>query len=213
MPHPEPPPSPRNWRPLLFAAVCLAALAAVLGYARFSRRHAESLRPTTVISTDPRLLAAIRSRPHLVFRSTALESSGRIAIVPLDAPTIARALAPLACERVHATRDSGLCLSASRGVFTRYEAQVFDGDFRVVSRFPLAGAPSRARVSANGALGVSTVFVAGDSVLDRRLLDADDAVRSAEGAGAGRPRELRGRARRSALLETGLQLLGSDIHE
>ena len=84
--------------------------------------------------------------------------------MPLDAPTVVRALAPLACERVHATRDSGLCLSASRGVLTRYEAEVFDGDFRaLVSRFPLAGAPSRARVSANGAMGVSTVFVAGNS--------------------------------------------------
>jgi hypothetical protein len=163
MPQSDPKTSPRNWRPLLFGAVCLAAFAAVLGYARYSRRHAEPVRPTTIISTDPKLLSAIRSRPHLVFRSTALESSGRIAIVPLEDPTTARALAPLACERVYATSTDGLCLSASRGVFTRYEAQTFDADFKIVSRFPLAGAPSRARVSANGAMGVSTVFVAGDS--------------------------------------------------
>ena len=166
MPPPEtktPPRRPRNWRALLFAAICLAALAAVLGYTRYFRRQTGPVRPATVISTDPRLLAAIRSKPHLVFRSTALESSGRIAVVPLDRPEVARALAPLACERVYATPDSGLCLSASRGVFTRYEAEAFDGNFKVVSRFPLAGAPSRARVSANGAIGVSTVFVAGDS--------------------------------------------------
>jgi hypothetical protein len=57
----------------------------------------------------------------------------------------------------------GLCLSASRGVFTSYSAEAFDGDFRVIQRFPLEGVPSRTRVSRDGAMAGATVFVAGDS--------------------------------------------------
>jgi hypothetical protein len=57
----------------------------------------------------------------------------------------------------------GICLQAKRGMLTTYEALVFDRRFRVLHRLPLAGPPSRARLSADGRLAAVTVFLAGHS--------------------------------------------------
>lgn len=108
-----------------------------------------------------RLLVA---RPHLLFRSTAPGPGyGRVAAVPLGDPAAARAFTGLACERVAFSGGRGLCLTAERGVATRYAALVFDAGFRVTGRIELPGLPSRARVAPDGRLGAVTVFVSGDS--------------------------------------------------
>lgn len=106
----------------------------------------------------------MRRRPHVLFRNTALgQAYGRLSLVALDTPAGERHPAALSCDRVHATRTSGLCLQASRGVLTTYQAVSFDDGFQTRQKFKLAGAPSRTRVSRDGTLAASTVFVSGDS--------------------------------------------------
>lgn len=65
----------------------------------------------------------------------------------------------LACERVYFAGGRGLCLAAAGG--DGYEATIFDRTLQPLQRLPLAGLPSRARVSADGRYGATTVFVDG----------------------------------------------------
>jgi hypothetical protein len=64
----------------------------------------------------------------------------------------------LACERVYFAGGRGLCLAAAGD---GYEATIFDSDLQSLGRLPLAGLPSRARVSGDGRFGATTVFVDG----------------------------------------------------
>lgn len=65
----------------------------------------------------------------------------------------------LACMRVYYAEDRGLCLRSVEG--GGYEAAIFDSSLEVLEQLPLAGLPSRARVSSDGSKGVTTVFVDG----------------------------------------------------
>lgn len=70
------------------------------------------------------------------------------------------------CDRVHAASSGGgrgICLEAKRGVITTYHAHLFDSSLRQTASFDLAGAPSRTRMSADGTLAATTVFVSGHS--------------------------------------------------
>src|SRR4029078_3442237 len=74
-----------------------------------------------------------------------------------------RTVAPLACERVSFASGRGLCLTKSSDAGTAYQAEVFDDHFRVLHTLPVAGIPSRTRVSADGRYGATTTFVSGHS--------------------------------------------------
>ena len=65
----------------------------------------------------------------------------------------------LSCERVYYAGGRGLCLAGAKG--GGYEVTVFDSSMRPLKTLPLAGLPSRARVSADGRYGATTVFVDG----------------------------------------------------
>lgn len=109
-------------------------------------------------------LAAVRSGPHLVFRSTALGTGyGKVAMTPLADPDGPRALTGASCERVYATRTQTICLSAERGLLTIYRARLLDAEFAPKLDLPLTGIPSRARLSEAGTLAATTSFVSGDS--------------------------------------------------
>jgi hypothetical protein len=156
---------PDRARLLAFGALVVGAIVAVAIYARYFRVHAERVSAVNAaIVDDAAQLESIRARPYVLFRNTALGSAyGRVAAVPLSAPASTRYVTPLACDRVYATKMAGLCLSASRGVFTSYRAQAFDDEFQVTKTFPLEGVPSRTRVSSDGSVAGATVFVSGDS--------------------------------------------------
>jgi hypothetical protein len=151
---------------VLFAVLCVAAVAGVIAYALHSRgqlRQREAS-ATPVTHGDGRQLAEVRGRPHLLFRNTALGPEyGKLMVVALDAPDGTRYASPLSCERVYGTSQSGICLQASRRAITSYRAVSFDGNFQVLHTFNLAGVPSRTRVSRDGRMAAVTVFVAGDS--------------------------------------------------
>lgn len=87
-----------------------------------------------------------------------------VAAVPAADPGGARIAADLKCARFYAASGTGVCLQTGLGVVSQTNrAVVLDKDLRVQRTFPLAGTPSRARVSPSGHLAAWTVFVGGES--------------------------------------------------
>lgn len=148
----------------LTAVVGVVVLALAVGYlARevIAQRRLTSAQPDPATVTE---LGPLLGRPHIVFRSTARDSTyGRIAVVDLADPGGPRALTDVACERVFAAAATGLCLAADRRAVTTYSTQVLDADLRPIVDIPLIGAPSRARLSRDGTLAATTTFVSGHS--------------------------------------------------
>lgn len=157
-------------RVAVFGAVLVLAAAGTGGYLWTLRR------PDTApaapggaggvvdVGSDPAELAAVRAGPHLVFRNTLPQTGyGRVAVVPLAAPGGHRVLTPVSCDRVYATAVNAICLASERGLVTTYRARLLDAAWRPVRDLPLAGVPSRARISADGRLVATTSFVLGDS--------------------------------------------------
>lgn len=154
----------------LFAAVVVLAAAGTSGYLWAVRRSSSG--PATSggaggvadVGSGPAELAAVRAGPHLVFRNTLVGAGyGRVAVVSLTAPRGHRVLTPASCDRVHATASEAICLASERGLVTTYRARLLDAAWRPVRDLPLAGVPSRARLSTDGKLVATTSFVLGDS--------------------------------------------------
>jgi hypothetical protein len=102
--------------------------------------------------------------PALLFRDTRLgDKYGKLAFVHLNRPDAPPTIADLSCDRVHFAAGRGVCLTARRGVFTTYQALVFNAAFEPLHTLPLHGTPSRVRVSADGRMAAITVFVRGHS--------------------------------------------------
>jgi hypothetical protein len=89
------------------------------------------------------------------------QSDGKDTVQRL-APDGARGATPLRCQRVYSAAGTTVCLRLS-GPGPSYEAAVFDAAGTLLRTVPLAGVPSRARVSASGKIVSWTVFVVGDS--------------------------------------------------
>jgi hypothetical protein len=152
---------------VVFALLCVASIAGIVGYGVYAAK--ERQREITdsnqaLVTQDPIQLATAVLQPHLLFRNTILGPAyGHIAVVTLASPGAVRYVTPLVADRVYGTKSGGFYLHASRRAFTSYEAMSFDHSFEIRQKFKLAGAPSRTRVSPNGKLAASTVFVSGDS--------------------------------------------------
>jgi hypothetical protein len=153
-------------RLIAFGAVIVVAVAGAVWYVLGARNEHRAAREKAAaeapLSTaDPATIAAV---PHLAFRSTAFGAGyGRLALVALSDPGGERATAPPSCDRVYARASVSVCLVAERGLVTRYHADVLDGRWAVSQRMPVAGLPSRARISPDGSLMATTTFVTGDS--------------------------------------------------
>lgn len=153
-------------RGVAFVLACVVAVViggAAIGLGR--RNAAEAARPTAATAADLALdVATVRAGGYIAFRSTALGPTyGRLAVVPLAAPGGPRAVTSLECDRAYVTRAAGLCLSAARGAVTTYRATLLDAALSPRRGLPLAGIPSRARLSAAGTLAATTTFVGGHS--------------------------------------------------
>ncbi|MDH6131544.1 hypothetical protein P3T37_000913 [Kitasatospora sp. MAA4] len=84
--------------------------------------------------------------------------------VPADRPDAPRTASGVKCLRFYAASGTGVCLQAEHGTLgDSYQAVILDAGLRELHRFPLAGIPTRARVSPDGRLAAWTVFVGGDS--------------------------------------------------
>lgn len=155
-------------RALGFVALSLACLAAAGGYVLHSNaRHRALTQAATVLpAAAPESVAAVQAQPHVVFRNLSeAAEAGFVALAPLGAPDGPRQITGYSCSRLHMAAGHGLCLVEQQDdpFASPYRARIFGPDFRTVQELPLAGLPSRARVSPDGRLGASTVFVNGDS--------------------------------------------------
>ncbi len=154
-------------RTLAFAGVLALCIAGAAGYAIHAARrtdhHAATVQPVGAIRADR--LPGAGSQPYLIFRSTALDDThGRVVYEQADANGVVRRfVTPLVCERVHYAAGHGICLEVKRGALTSYHAHLFDQQLRLLHSYALAGPPSRARVSADGRLAATTVFLSGHS--------------------------------------------------
>jgi hypothetical protein len=160
---------PRHWRGIAFALVvacCLAGSAVYLG-AAISRARGSAPPHGVRVVRGATLAAGLEAGagPELLFRNGIPDKTfGELAVAPLAAPNATREVASLKCDRVYYAHGRGLCLtSAGSWPVTRYVAKIFDASFTVLRHIPLTGIPSRARISADGRLGATTVFVNGDS--------------------------------------------------
>lgn len=124
-----------------------------------AERAAEPEAPRTPV-------AAVTDGPRIVFRHTGLDNAyGVVAIVPLDDPRGARAFTGVSCDRVAAHAGGASCLVTDPGLATTYEVQELDPAWRQVASSELPGIPSRTRLSPDGSLVATTVFVAGHSYM------------------------------------------------
>jgi len=150
-------------RGLLVAAVVVAATAGVVAVGLGAYADHVAVRDTA--APVPRMeVADVEDGPRVVFRSTAPGAEyGRVAMVPLADPVGPRAFTDVTCERVDVGGDRVACLRTERGVVTTFAAQLLDEGWRVAGSWPLAGLPSRTRLSDDGALVATTTFVTGHS--------------------------------------------------
>jgi dipeptidyl aminopeptidase/acylaminoacyl peptidase len=147
----------------LLAAVTALAVGAAIGYVVYAHGQQASAAAKQPATPAPGL-SAVPAGPRLVFRSTALGSGyGHVAVAPLADPDGPRAITQATCDRVYAGASSALCLVADRGLVTTYKAETLDAGWRVSRSSPLPGLPSRARLSPDGTLSVTTTFVYGDA--------------------------------------------------
>jgi hypothetical protein len=105
------------------------------------------------------------SSRQLVVRNQELgPHQDEIATVPADHPDAPRTVGGVTCMRFYAAAGTGICLQAQHSALGDvYHAVVLDAQLHELHRFPLAGVPSRDRVSPSGHLAAWTVFLAGDS--------------------------------------------------
>ena len=153
-------------RLVAFIVTTVLVLTLAIGYTAYALQRPDvTTRPTGGTRSDQRLdVAAVLREPHVVFRSTSLGPTyGHIAVVPLDQPSGPRGATPVECERVYSMGETGLCLSADRGVVTTYKTQLLDGELGLGRELDTTGLPSRARVSRDGRLAATTTFVSGHS--------------------------------------------------
>ena len=155
----------RRWRALGFTALSVVCLAVATG----SVLHARDRRVTqagSVPAAAPETVAAVAAQPHLMFRNlSSAAEAGFVAVSPLSAPDGPRQISGYSCLRLFMAAGRGLCLAEepSDPFGAPYRARFFGPDLVTIRELPLAGVPSRARVSPDGKLGASTVFVNGDS--------------------------------------------------
>jgi hypothetical protein len=164
---PEPSPAGarrERWRVFGFVALCVVCVAVAIGYvAHTGGRSDRKLNASGAVAAGAPSPSALMARPHLLVRDMAAGQAGYAGVLPLANPGSAKAVTDLPCARLYMAAGNGLCLSDHGDILTPYKAVFFGPDFKVRAEKPLAGVPSRARVSADGKYGTSTVFVTGDS--------------------------------------------------
>lgn len=135
-------------------AVLLAAVAVLGGGAGGYATWAAHRDPAPARAADGGLQPG-----RLMFRTAA----GRIAGVPLGAPSAAPVAAGPGCDRFSTAGGTSICLVAGRGTIAGTDAVILDRSMRETRRIKLAGIPNRARMSPGGRMASWTVFVTGDS--------------------------------------------------
>jgi len=107
-------------------------------------------------------LASPPSAPYVMFLSVASDDTfHHVSLASLGAMNRSY-VTPLTCERVYFSSKRGLCLNAeAQGTKTQWYADVFDESFQRLFHLPLAGTPSRVRLSPDGRRAAATMFESG----------------------------------------------------
>jgi hypothetical protein len=153
-------------RPILaFVALCVLCVALAVGYVvHTGGRPDRKLDATAAQAAGAPSAAELMAQPHLLVRDMAPGQAGYAGVLPLADPAgNRRAVTDLACARLYMAAGNGICLSDHGDIINPYKVVFFGPDFKPRVEKPLPGVPSRARVSADGKYGASTVFVTGDS--------------------------------------------------
>ena len=137
----------------LLGALVLVAVAVGYGVSARAREH------TAVAAANDLSLA---TGPRILFRSTAPDSKGHLALVAKGNPGGPRSVSALSCLRVYAAGGTGTCLRQD-GALSTFQIAILDTKLNVKKAIPLVGVPNRTRVSGDGRMVAWTVFVAGDS--------------------------------------------------
>jgi hypothetical protein len=143
----------------LLGAVLLTAVA--VGYSVFTVARQGAVAPVANV-------LSLAAGPRILFRSTAPDSRGRMALVAKDDPDGPRSVSALSCLRVYAAGGVGACLQQD-GALATFQIAIVDANLTVTKAIPLVGVPNRTRVSGDGRLVAWTVFVAGDSYNNGRF--------------------------------------------
>lgn len=152
-------------RVLAFIAVVVAIAVAATVYVVDQGREVRAERAAEP-EAEQTPIAEVTDGPRIVFRHTGLDSQyGVVAVVPLDDPGGPRAFTGVSCNRVAARPEGTSCLISDEGVATSYEGVELDTDWQQVASNDLPGIPSRTRLSPDGTLVATTVFVAGHSYM------------------------------------------------
>lgn len=122
--------------------------------------------------------------PFLMFRALApMRAHDRVVMRAIGVRDPVLAVTPLSCVRVHFGGGRGLCLvEEAAGMVTRHAAVVFDRRFRRQHRIPLAGVPTRVRVSPDGRLAAVSTYAEEEApsgerlALESVLIDAERGV-------------------------------------
>ncbi|WP_328302634.1 hypothetical protein OG389_33490 [Streptomyces sp. NBC_00435] len=153
---------------ILVSAVVLLAAVGALAVVRASSRAEEKNRVQA--GGPPITRGEVSLTPgdggrRIVFRNMAWgPHRDELATAAADAPEGPRTASGVSCLRFHSAAGTGICLRADKGgVQDSYKAVVLDAGLKEVTSRPLAGIPTRARVSPGGHLVAWTVFVGGDS--------------------------------------------------
>lgn len=150
-----------KWLVIAVVSVLALGATAVVGVVAWQQYQARSTAPSEV-QTAPAGSWATGDR--IVFRNTAPgQGYGLVASVPLTDPSGPRAITDVPCDRVDATAEEFSCLLTVRGIAPTYTGTLYRNDGSVIESWPLAGVPSRTRISPDGTLIASTAFVTGHS--------------------------------------------------
>ncbi len=160
MPRQPAKPAPDRRAPIFAALVGLCVLV-VVGYTLRALNATQAPPPSADTPATPEVLAAVTSKPHLVFlHSPGGDTYRQVAVMPLDALDGQRYLTPLLCQRVYMASQQGLCMG------TGQTASAFDARFQSGATWSQSGPPTRTRVAANSSIGSMTWFVTGHAYSD-----------------------------------------------
>lgn len=144
-------------RGLIVAIAAVALLGGATAYGAVAFAQSRAL-PADDTSTPMTSVEA----GTIVFRQTGGGAKhGFVASVAVDDPAGPRAVSTTPCDRVDATTAGVVCLRADLGISTTFETLFLDGRLDEVDRRPLAGIPSRTRLSPDGRLAATTSFITG----------------------------------------------------
>ncbi|AXJ11224.1 hypothetical protein [Arthrobacter sp. PM3] len=175
--------SKARWGILLVVTVLVVGAAGAYAATAFERfQESKTAASTARVASG---VAALKGGTVL-FRNTAPgQGYGMIGTVSLADPAGERSLAPVACDRVYGTTQDVVCLKTNRGLVTGFEADLLNPEWQQTRSWAVPGIPNRTRMSRDGSLVATTVFVTGHSYGTTGFVTATSIMEAHGGGGTG----------------------------